>query len=124
MPAESSCMQPSALKLLEDIRDSYTFILDSVAGKTLDEFANTRLLYQAVERNFEIMGEAINRLKKSDPKTAGSVGDYAQIIAFRNILVHGYDIIDREIVWRVIRDKLPPLKEKVEKLLNEAENYG
>ena len=113
-------MQPSAPKLLEDIREACAFVLDSVAGKTLDDFAGDKLLYQAVERNFEIIGEAINRLKKTHPQTAAKIGDYARIIAFRNILIHGYDIIDREIVWRVIHDKLPSLKAGVESLLSAA----
>ena len=115
-------MQHSASKLLEDIREACAFVLECVAGKTLEEFANDRLLYQAVERNFEIMGEAINRLKKSHPRVAAKVGDYSRIIAFRNILIHGYDVIDREIVWRVIHDKLPSLKSEVEKLLSQPEN--
>ena len=113
-------MQPSTPKLLEDIRDASTFVLRTVMDKTYENFVGDRLLYQAVERNFEIMGEAINRLKKSDPETLENIGDYAQIIAFRNILVHGYDIIDREIVWRVIHDKLPSLNARVEGLLGQA----
>ncbi len=117
-------MQPSTPKLLEDIRDACTFILDSVAGKTLDDFAKTRLLHQAVERNFEMIGEAIKRLQKHDPQTVVNIGDYAQIMAFRNILVHGYDIIDREIVWGIIHEKLPSLNERVGSLLREVEKAG
>ena len=110
-------MQRSAPKLLEDIRDASAFVLDSVSGKTSDEFRNDRLLYQAVERNFEIIGEAINRLTKVDPETVGRIGHYPQIIAFRNILIHGYDIIEHEVVWQVIQTKLPQLKRDVEALI-------
>ena len=115
-------MQPNAFKLLEDIRDACAFVLECVAAKTLDDFSKDRLLYQAVERNFEIMGEALNRLKKKHPRAAAKIGDFPRIVAFRNILIHGYDIIDREIVWRVIHDNLPSLKCEVENLLSQPEN--
>jgi uncharacterized protein with HEPN domain len=58
-------MQPKTPKLLEDIRDAAAFIRDSVRGKTLDDYHGDRLLRQAIERNFEIIGEAIKRLSHS-----------------------------------------------------------
>jgi uncharacterized protein with HEPN domain len=97
-------MRPEAPKLLEDIRDAAEFILASVANKSLEQFKSDRLLYQAVERNFEIIGEAMNRLAKADTQTSTQINHYPQIIAFRNILAHGYDLIDREIVWHVIQN--------------------
>jgi len=61
-------MQPKTPKLLEDIRDSAVFIRDVVRGKTLDDYHRDRLLRQAIERNFEIIGEAIKRLSQHDPE--------------------------------------------------------
>jgi len=113
-------MRPEAPKLLEDIRDAADFILKSVADKTLDQFIHDRLLYQAVERNFEIIGEAMNRLAKTDDKTASQINRYPQIVAFRNILIHGYDIIDREIVWYVIHNDLSALLKQTTQLLGDA----
>ena len=60
-------MQHKAPKLLEDIRDSATFILEAVASLTLETYARDRIRRQAVERNFEIIGEALNRLSRVDP---------------------------------------------------------
>ena len=117
-------MQPETPKLLEDVRDACTFILDNTSGKTVDDFKADRLLYQAVERNFEIIGEAINRLIKTDPKTAAKINRYPQIIAFRNILIHGYDLIDREIVWQINLKNVPSLNSEVEVLLREAEGQA
>ena len=53
-------------------------------GVTLEQFRHDRLLRQAVERNFEIVGEAVRRLEKDDPGTAAAIADYRRIIAFRN----------------------------------------
>ena len=76
-------MQPKSPKLLEDIRDAAAFILATTGDMTLEAFVGNRMVYQAVERNFEIIGEAMSRLYKSDPQTAGRVGKHPQIIAFR-----------------------------------------
>lgn len=66
-------MQHKAPKLLEDIRDSATFILEAVASLTLETYARDRIRRQAVERNFEIIGEALNRLSR--------IGSAPQIIS-------------------------------------------
>ena len=87
-------MERKAAKLLEDIRDAAAFVTQATEAKTLNEYRQDRLLRQAVERNFEIIGEAVGRLAKLDPATAAKIGDYQQIISFRNVLIHGYDLID------------------------------
>jgi uncharacterized protein with HEPN domain len=87
-------MQPKTPKLLEDVRDAASFIREAVQHKTIDDYRADRMLRQAIERNFEIIGEAIKRLAQHDPDCAARIGDYRQIIAFRNILIHGYDLVD------------------------------
>lgn len=98
-------MERKSPKLLEDIRDAAAFVRQILEHKTLDDYRRDRLLRQAVERNFEIIGEAVGRLAKVDPDTSSRIGQYAQIIAFRNLLIHGYDLIDDAQVWEVIRLK-------------------
>ena len=110
-------MQPRSPKLLEDIRDSAAFIREATHGRTLVEYQRDRLLRRAVERSFEIIGEAVKRLAKHDPQTASAIGDYPQIIAFRNALIHGYDLVDHALVWSAIENQVPPLLRDVEALL-------
>ena len=104
-------------KSLEDIRDAAEFILDLTRGRTLDEYRNDRVLSSAVERNFITVGEALNRLVHADPDTAAALGNYPQIIAFRNIVVHGYDQIEHPIVWGIIQNEVPKLLAAVRKRL-------
>lgn len=110
-------MQPRSLKLLEDIRDAAAFIREVTAARTVDEYGADRLLRQAVERNFEIIGEAVNRLARADSETTEKIDESEHIIAFRNILIHGYDLIDHTQVWKVITEQIPVLLRQVETLL-------
>ncbi len=110
-------MHPRSPKLLEDIRDAAAFIGEVTAGRQLAQYSADRLLRQAVERNFEIIGEAIKRLAHHDPTTADRIGSYVQIIAFRNVLIHGYDLVDHALVWNAVERQLPVLQRDVELLL-------
>lgn len=114
-------MPPEVPKWLEDVRDAAQYILSETQGKTFQAFSSDRTLRQAVERNFEIIGEAINRVARADETVASCLTDRRRIVAFRNILVHGYDNIDLDIVWAVIQNALPRLLDEVETLLKEAE---
>ena len=109
-------MQPKSRKLLEDIRDAADFVIEAVRGKSLEDYRSERILRQAVERNFEIIGEAIKRLDQYDPDIAAQIGDYRQIIAFRNVLIHGYDLVDHLLVWNTIEKQVPVLPRDVETL--------
>ena len=114
-------MQRKAPKLLEDIRQAAQRISEWSASRTLDQYRDDHMLRSAVERNFEVVGEAINRLSRIDADTARRLGPYEQIIAFRNILIHGYDIVDHDRVWHVIQNDVPDLLAKTDQLLREVE---
>jgi uncharacterized protein with HEPN domain len=110
-------MHARSPKLLEDIRDAAAFIGEVMQDRTLAQYSADRLLRQAVERNFEIIGEAVKRLAQIDPSCAESIGQYPQIIAFRNILIHGYDLVDHALVWSTVQTQLPALLRDVQALL-------
>jgi uncharacterized protein with HEPN domain len=113
-------MQRKTPKYLDDIRDATQFILDLARGRTLEDYSRDRVFRQTIERNFEIIGEAMNRIAKSDPAVAARIGHYSQIIAFRNVLAHGYDLIENDRVWDVVQNESSGLLHVVEELLREA----
>jgi uncharacterized protein with HEPN domain len=110
-------MQLEARKYLADIQAAADRIARFTAGKVFDEYVADELLRSAVERQFSILGEALSRLAKDHPDVAASIPNHAQIIAFRNILVHGYASVDDRIVWGVIENHLVRLREAVGKAL-------
>ena len=70
-----------------------------------------------MERQFEIIGEALNQLSKVSPELAEQVPELPRIVAFRNILIHGYAMVDDALVWQVLTDKRPVLDQALRKLL-------
>jgi len=110
-------MQLESRKYLFDIRKAADSIATFCAGKKFDDYRADELVRAAVERKFAILGEALGALKRRDPATAALIPDCAKIIAFRNIIVHGYADVDDRIVWGVIEDNLPSLRSVVGSLL-------
>ena len=70
-----------------------------------------------MERCFEIMGEALRRLDERDHDTASKITDFKRIIGFRNVLIHGYSLVNHERVWEIVQNELPVLVSEVETLL-------
>ena len=112
-------MQADPRILLTDIDqaghdiESFTDGMDTVAYKV---DARTQA---AVERKFEIIGEAVNRLQKLHPGLADRIPEVRKIVAFRNVLAHGYDHVVPELVWDYAQNHLPKLRRIVSKLLLE-----
>jgi uncharacterized protein with HEPN domain len=115
-------MKQKSPKWLEDIRASAAFILQASGAKTIQEYQSDPLLRAAIERHFEIIGEAMNRLARHDPEVASRIGDYSRIISFRNVLIHGYDLIDHAQVWKVVLEQVPILLSQVESILQGIED--
>ena len=72
-----------------------------------------------MERNLEIIGEAIGRIARVDSGTASRISEHRQIVALRNRLIHGYDLLDDELVWFTLENEVPVLLLEVEVLLRE-----
>lgn len=104
-------------KYLYDIKVSIESI-ESYIGKERDftVYLGNKMLRRAVEREFEIIGEAMSRIEKVLPDI--QISSKRQIINMRNRVIHGYDKIDNEIIWGTIVRHLPSLKEEVNQLLD------
>ncbi|MBK7479175.1 MAG: DUF86 domain-containing protein [Bacteroidales bacterium] len=103
-------------KFLYDIRESIESIENYLGNeRDFSVYLSNKMLRRAVEREFEIIGEAMNRIERLDPKI--KISSKKQIINMRNRVIHGYDKIDDEIVWGTIVRHLPTLKIEISKLL-------
>lgn len=92
--------------------------MDNRAKKLL--FDTDRQFRRAVEREFEIIGEALNRLLQADSATGARITGLNRIVGLRNRIVHGYDAVDDATVWGIIEGHLPRLIEEAVLLLGEA----
>lgn len=112
-------MHADARKLLWDSQQCTERIARFTAGKTFTEYLADEYLRSAVERQFEIIGEAMSQLRRVDPDIAALVPELPRIIAFRNILIHGYASVDNQLVWGVLETDLPSLRATLGRLLAE-----
>ncbi|MCT0199308.1 DUF86 domain-containing protein [Synechococcus sp. CS-1325] len=92
-------------------------IQQAVAGISLDEYSNSRLIRSSVEREFIIIGEALMQLSQRDQVLFEQIGPTQQIISFRNKLTHEYIKINNQLVWGVINNDLPALVDHCRELL-------
>jgi uncharacterized protein with HEPN domain len=113
-------MQLEAKKYLYDIKQAAEQVVHFTANKQFEDYQGDALLRAAVERQFEIIGEAMARLVRLDENIAARITEHRRIVAFRNILIHGYEHVDDRIVWDIVETKLPLLRSEVEGLLNES----
>lgn len=110
-------MPPETAKLLNDMREAACNIVEFTAGKTYADYLRDKQMRFAVERNYEIIGEAMTRLIKHDVGVASQIAEYRRISGFRNALIHGYDVIDHAISWSIVGEKLPILQADLDRLL-------
>jgi len=110
-------MSPDAAKYLWDAQQAAERALRFVQGKTFDDYLADELLRSAVERQLEIVGEALSQLRKVDPATASTIPDLPQAVALRNVLIHAYATVNDRLVWGVVEQHLRPLLDRLMVLL-------
>lgn len=104
------------LKLLADIKDAIESIDEHLDYKRdFKEYLASKTKRRAVERELEIVGEAINNLLKINPQIMLS---YARIIVnLRNQIIHAYDNVNNTITWKIVMKDLPVLLTEVNELI-------
>ena len=111
--------RPETLKYLFDIAEACRLLDEFVSGKTLADDLADALLRSAVERQFEVIGEALRLAIRHDATLVGTVTNSRRIIAFRNRLIHGYAAVLNDVVWGVVETDLPTLRAEVTRLLED-----
>ena len=114
-------MNDRTRKLLLDVLESGRSIRDWCGHRTFAEYEADRQFRRAVEREYEIIGEALNRLLHDAPATAAHIGQLSRIVGFRNRIIHGYDTVDDATVWGITDRHLPQLLAEVETLLRDSD---
>jgi uncharacterized protein with HEPN domain len=117
-------LRPEPSVYLWDARAAAAAILDFTSGKTLATYTADAVLSAAVERKFTVLGEALAQLAKAAPDMARQIPDLPRIVAFRNLLIHGYAVVEPARVWAIVEKELPGLKSALEGLLGDAQLRG
>jgi len=101
---------------LDDILESIKVIEEFTANMGFAAFISDRKTFDAVTRNLEIIGEAIKNIPHSVREAHPAV-QWKKIGSFRDILIHEYFRVEKEVIWDVVKNKLPSLKSEVESIL-------
>ena len=102
---------------LEHILAAIGNVQSFLEEKTLDDLCRDKILFFAVVKNIEIIGEAANNLTK-DLQARHPEVQWKDVISMRHVLVHDYYCIDARTAWQTAQENLPPLKEQIEKILS------
>ena len=114
-------MKERVLKSLYDIKLAISEIESFIPkGKmNFNDYQSSQILKRAIERNLEIIGEAMNRIFNEE--SSFPIEEGRRIIGLRNQIIHGYDSISDENIWAIIVNHIPALKIKVDDLISENE---
>lgn len=104
-------------KYLYDIQQACRLLEQFTTGKGLQDYEADALLRSGVERQFEVIGEALRQMREIAPGLVDRITEARRIIGFRNVLIHGYASVSNKTVWDVLTTDLPRLREEVDELL-------
>lgn len=110
-------MNPEIQKYLQDILNSIESIdIHLNYKRDLNFFLTNITARRAIERELEIIGEAVNRILKLDPDFP--ISKARIIVDTRNKVIHAYDAVDEYIIWKIISKDIPILKDEIDRLDN------
>jgi len=108
-------------RYLFDIVAAADWVQQATQEVEFESFDRDLTLRFAVERQLIVVGEAVAQFAKVAPDLAVRLGDIRGVISFRNVLVHAYDIVDPEAAWRIVRERLPELRDCAAAMLGDIE---
>ncbi len=111
-------MLPEVRKYLLDMSEAVSLIESFCVGKTDSDLREDKLLRSGIYYQFAILGEALSQLRKLDNAVFEEISESSRIVAFRNQIIHGYQVIRDEVTWQIVQDKLPILKAELKDLLS------
>jgi len=104
---------------LWEVRAACDLIRTKTADLCFEEYAEDAFLRGGVERRFKIIPEALKRTLLAEPGLGLRFPEADELYRFRNILAHGYHIVDHAKVWTIIRQDVPALRDKSDQILSE-----
>ena len=110
-------MPTDAAALLWDAQAAAHSVCGFVQGRSFADYLADPMLSAAVERKLEIVGEALNQLRKVDADLAAQIPELSAAVGLRNILIHAYGSVDHRLVWDVATAHLPELMGRIERML-------
>ena len=113
-------MRPESSAFLWDAKEAALQVTTFIADLDEAGYRQDALRRSAVERQLEIVGEALGNLRRTDPETAEGVPDLHRIIGLRSVLAHGYAVVDDAVVWAAARHRIPGLIARIDHLLAET----
>ncbi len=108
-------------KYLYDASQAAKLITKFIENKSFSDYISDQLLQSGVERQLIIAGEALNKLSKISPDLLLRISSGKNIISFRNLAGHGYDVLDNETIWGIVKAHVPILQRDIEILLKAIE---
>ncbi|MBI5303762.1 MAG: DUF86 domain-containing protein [Chloroflexi bacterium] len=110
-------MKTTVKKRLLDALNACRAIQSFVVNRTFAEYEQNLMVRSAVERQFEIIGEALNQAEIEDSELSTLIPELRRIVGMRNRIIHGYDAVDDELLWQTIQTHVPPLAQRLGQLL-------
>ncbi len=104
------------LKIADAISDAQKFITQLerlMQGKKFEDYSRDEVLELAVKMDMVLIAEALRRLDKATPEAVVRIPELPQIVSFRNVIVHSYDIVDEDTAWDTLIREIPLLKQQI-----------
>ena len=109
-------MNEKSLKSYYDALDAARAIRGFCSDRGFEDYCGDDLLASAVERKFEIIGEALSRIRRRCPEDLAVIGHWPAIIGFRNLLAHAYDHVEDSVVWGIVINQIPGFIDDLERI--------